>query len=417
MSKLAQLRERRNAKALEAKALNDKFPADKRMPKEDVERLDAILDEIADIDSEIKRTQRLAEAEAAANGSDLEALRNAATREPSKHGENTSALRSYLTGGIAALSDAQRQALQARITPDIRAAMSTTTNSEGGFTVAPEYMRSLEEAMKAFGGMLEVSNVIRTTSGALMNFPTADATAEEGEIVGQNTGPADGETTFGNTTLAVQRYSSKKIALPWELVQDSFLDIEAYVQGLLAIRLGRITNKHWTIGDGSNKPRGIVVGSAQGKVGVTGQTQAVTYDDLVDLEHSVNRAYRAMPGCGWMMADSSVRSVRKIKDGQGRPIFVPGYETGVPGGAPDTLMGRRITVNDDVPAMAANAKSILFGAFSKYVIRQVMDLTLFRMTDSVFTLNGQVGFVAFQRMGGNLVDAGGGVKHYANSAT
>jgi HK97 family phage major capsid protein len=46
-----------------------------------------------------------------------------------------------------------------------------------------------------------------------------------------------------------------------------------------------------------------------------------------------------------------------------------------------------------------------------------MDLTMFRMTDSAFTLNGQVGFVAFQRVGGNLVDAGGSVKYYANSAT
>ena len=67
--------------------------------------------------------------------------------------------------------------------------------------------------------------------------------------------------------------------------------------------------------------------------------------------------------------------------------------------------------------MAANAKSILFGDFRKYVIRDVMDLTLFRMTDSAFTLLGQVGFVAFMRSGGNLIDAGGAVKYYANSAT
>ena len=140
-------------------------------------------------------------------------------------------------------------------------------------------------------------------------------------------------------------------------------------------------------------------------------------DDLVDLEHSVNRAYRMAKKCGWMMADSSLKVVRKIKDGQSRPIFVPGYETGVPGGAPDTLLGRPITINDDVAAMAANAKSILFGDFRKYVIRRVMDLTMFRMTDSAFTLNGQVGFVAFMRMGGNLIDAGGAVKYYANSAT
>lgn len=417
MSKLAQLRERRNAKAQEARAIDSKYPADQRMPKDDVEKLDAILAEVEAIDAEIKRAQRLAESEAAERGEDLNALRNAATRTPGTHGDGTKALRAYLTGGIAALTEQQRAELSARQTPDIRAAMSTTTNSEGGFTVAPEYMRSLEEAMKAYGGMLEVSTLIQTATGATMNFPTADATAEVGEILGQNSGATDGETTFGNTSLVVYKYSSKKIALPWELVQDSFIDLEAYVQGLLATRLGRITNTHFTAGTGSSQPRGIVTGSALGKTGASGQTLTVTYDDLVDLEHSVNRAYRASPGCGWMMADTSLRVVRKIKDSQGRPIFVPGYETGVPGGAPDTLMGRPITINDDVPAMAANAKSILFGDFRKYVIRRVMDMTLFRMTDSAFTLNGQVGFVAFNRMGGNLIDAGGAVKHYANSAS
>jgi HK97 family phage major capsid protein len=283
--------------------------------------------------------------------------------------------------------------------------------------VATEYMRSLEEAMKAYGGMLEVATLIQTGSGADMNFPTADATAEVGEIVGQNAAATNQDTTFGNTALTVYKYSSKKIALPWELVQDSFLDIEGYIQGLLAIRLGRITNTHFTVGTGTGQPRGVVTAAALGKTGTTGQTLTVIYDDLVDLEHSVNRAYRTGPGVGYMMADSSLKVVRKIKDTNGRPIFVPGYEQGNPGGAPDTLLGRPITINDDVAAMAANARSILFGAFRKYVIRRVMDLTLFRMTDSAFTLNGQVGFVAFQRVGGNLVDAGGAVKYYANSAT
>jgi len=295
--------------------------------------------------------------------------------------------------------------------------MSTTTTTEGGYTVATEYMRSLEAAMKAYGGMLDVADIIRTASGADMNFPTTDATAEVGEIVGQNSAASGLDTTFGNTALSVYKYSSKKIALPWELLQDSFLDIEAYIQELLAIRLGRITNQHFTTGTGTGQPRGIVTGAALGKTGATSQTTTVIYDDLVDLEHSINRAYRRSAKFGFMMADSSLKVVRKIKDTQGRPIFVPGYETGAPGGAPDRLLGRPITINDDVAAMAANAKSILMGDFSKYKVRQVMDLTLFRMIDSAFTLNGQVGFVAFQRIGGNLVDAGGAVKYYANSAT
>ncbi len=417
MSKLAQLRERRTAKAQEAQALNSKFPVDQRMPKDEADRLDAILAEVEAIDVDIAREGKLAKMAAEQTDNLLQRVRDDATRDPSKHSENSKAMRAYLSGGIAALTDQQRTELSARVTQDIRAAMSTSTNTEGGYTVATEYMRSLEEAMKAWGGMLEVSTLIQTASGAAMNFPTADATAEEGEIVGQNSGATALDTAFGNTALDVYKYSSKKIALPWELVQDSFLDVEAYIQGLLATRLGRITNKHFTVGTGSSQPRGIVVASSLGKTGTSGQTATVTYDDLVDLEHSVNRAYRRAPGCGWMMADSSLKVVRKIKDSNGRPIFVPGYENSNPGGAPDTLLGRSITTNDDMDAMAANAKSILFGDFKKYVVRRVMDLTVFRMTDSAFTLNGQVGFVAFQRIGGNLIDAGGAVKHYANSAS
>lgn len=415
--KLTQLREHRDAKAKQARDLNAKYPADQRMPSADAADLDRILAEVEAIDAEIAREIKAQQLLADDPQRQHDALLNAATRDPSRQSGNSHALRAFLTGGLAGLTDEQRTALFARQTPDIRAAMSTTTSSEGGYTVATEYMRTLEEAMKAYGGMLEVSTLIQTASGAQMNFPTADATAEVGEIVGQNSAVALGETTFGNVALDVYKYSSKKIALPFELVQDSFLDIEAYIQGLLAVRLGRITNTHFTTGSGTGQPRGVVTGAALGKTGTTGQTLTAIYDDIVDLEHSVNRAYRAGGRCRFMMADSSLKVVRKIKDSQGRPIFNPGYEQGTPAGAPDTLLGRPITINDDVAAMAANAKSILFGDFSKYFVRRVMDLTLFRMTDSAFTLNGQVGFVAFQRIGGNLVDAGGAVKYYANSAT
>lgn len=425
MSKLAQLRERRNAKAKEANALNDKYPADQRMASDDATKMDALLAEIEAIDDEVGRETRLAKL---AGEQEIDTLRNQHTLDPAKHGnpERNAELRAFLRGGLQALDQAQLHGMRSRQNEDIRAAMnmpavmgamSTTTAGEGGYTVATEYARSVEQAMKAYGGMLQAGDDFRTSTGATMNFPTNDPTAEVGEIVGQNAAVTGADTTFGNIALDVYKYSSKKIALPFELVQDSMIDMEAFIQDILAMRLGRITNTHFTTGDGTSKPYGIVTGATLGKTGTTGQTATVIYDDLVDLEHSVNSAYRSMPGVAYMMADSSVKVIRKIKDGQARPIFVPGYEVGPPGGAPDRLMGRPIIVNDDVAAMAANAKSILFGAFKKYKIRRVMDLTMFRMTDSAFTLNGQVGFVAFQRMGGRLIDLGGAVKYYANSAT
>ncbi|MEX3918253.1 phage major capsid protein [Paraburkholderia sp. BR10872] len=418
-SKLSELREQRNAKAKLASEISNKYPPNRRMPAADAGRLDTLLAEVEAIDVEIAREHRRAQLAADDPAAQHAAALNAATRTPGAHGDESRALRAFMAGGISNMAEGDRTRMLARQTPDIRNAMSTTTSTEGGFTVATEYQRSLEIAMKSFGGMRQVAHALRTATGATMNFPTTDPTAEEGEIVGQN-GPVTAlDTTFSNLTLDVFKYSSKKIALPFELVQDSFIDIEAYIQALLAMRLGRIQNRHFTIGSGVGQPRGLVTAVGNGKVGATGQTVSVTYDDLVDLEHSIDPAYRDMPGVGYMMNDDSVRVIRKIKDGLGRPIFVPGYEADavINGGAPDRLMGRPITVNQDVPVMAANAKSILFGQMSKYVIRDVMDLTIYRMTDSAFTLNGQIGFVGFVRAGGNIIDAGGAVKAYVNSAT
>jgi HK97 family phage major capsid protein len=417
MSKLAQLRERRNTLAQQANALNDKHPATQAMPAADASEMDRLLGEIEGIDDAIGLENR-ANKLLAEQTDPLERQLQMATRDPSKQSDNAKALKAYLAGGLKNLSKEQLADLDRRVNPDIRAAMSTTTNAEGGFTVRPEYNIEVERAMKDYGGMLEAATMMNTGTGATMNFPTNDATSEVGAIVGQNTTVNRADATFANVSLDVYKYTSNDIALPWELIQDTFIDIEALIQDILAERLGRILNTHATVGTGTGQPRGAVTASALGKAGTTGQTLTVTYDDLVDLEHSVDPAYRRLPGVGFMMHDTSLRVVRKLKDSQGRPLFVPGYETTSPGGAPDKLLGRPIYINQDVPVMAANARSILFGAFKKYRVRRVMDLTIFRMTDSAFTRAGQVGFVAFNRMGGNLVDVGGAtIKHYANSAT
>lgn len=424
MSKLAQLREARDAKAKKVHEINARTPADQRMPAADAADLDNLLGEIEAIDREIAREQRLANL-AGENGPSEEELRNRHTRTPGAQTNPNSPLRAFLFGGIGNLSQDQLAELRARQAGgDMnaawnlpQAAMSTTTPAEGGFTVAPEFSQSMEVAMRAYGAMLGEGTRVRTRSGAQMNVPAGDPSNEEGEIVGQNGDTNGQDTAFSNITIDVYRYSSKKIAVPWELIQDSMFDIEGYIQDILAMRMGRIRGKHTSIGTGTGQPRGIVVGAGTGKTGATGQTTSVTYDDMVDLEHSVDPAYRSLPSIGFMMHDTSLARVRKLKDTNGRPIFVPGYEQGNPGGAPDRLLNRRIVINQDMPVMAANAKSILFGAFAKYWHREVMDFTLFRFTDSAFTLKGQVGFCAFQRCGGNLVDAGGAVKAYANSAT
>jgi len=367
---------------------------------------DARISEVDDLDARIARISAVNErvVSDALEGRALEATARAVR---DNGGDPRAVFHKWLRGGDGALNAADWGVVQNT--------MSTTTNSEGGFAVATEVATSILEALKAYGGMRAVADVIQTAQGNPINYPTSDGTSEVGELIGENTTATSADVVFGVKTLSTYKYSSKIVAVPYELLQDSSVDVEALVRNRLTTRLGRITNTHFTTGTGSSQPNGIVTASSAGKTGATGQTTSVIYDDLVDLQHSVDPAYRA--NGKFMMNDLTVRSVRKIKDGQSRPIFVPGYEVGVPGGVPDTLLGSPLVVNQDVAVMAASAKSILFGDFSNYKIRDVMDVSLFRFTDSAYTKLGQVGFLAWMRAGGQFVDVGGSVKHYANSAS
>lgn len=299
----------------------------------------------------------------------------------------------------------------------LRNTMSTTTPSEGGYTVAVQIAKSVADALKSLGGMRAVATVLQTSNGQTINFPTSDGTAEEGEIVAQNTSATDADPNFGTVAIPVYKYSSKVVTVPVELLQDAEIDVESFVVGRCTTRVSRVTNRHFTVGNNTNQPNGAVTAAGAGKIGATGQTTTVTVDDLIDLEHSVDNAYRELGRCRWMMHDQSFKAVKKLKDSTGRPLFIPGYD-GLGGKAPDTIMGYPVQINNHMATMAANAKSILFGDFSFYVIRDVVSATEFqRYTDSAYAKKGQVGFHLWTRAGGNFTDVGGAIKYYANSAT
>lgn len=295
--------------------------------------------------------------------------------------------------------------------PGIRAAQSVGTTTAGGFLVPQSFSDRLEVALKVFGGMLNEAEVLQTGSGADMPWPTVNDTTQTGAILAENASIPSQDVTFASVTLKSYMYTSKLIAVSLQLMQDSFVSVDNVVADLAGQRLGRILNSHFTTGTGSGQPNGVVTAAASGKVGTTGQTASVIYDDLVDLIYSVDKAYRA--GSKFMAADSSIKVVMKLKDSQNRPLWQPSVQAG----QPDMLMGYPVVVNNDVAAMAANAKSIIFGDFTKYKIRRVQGMTLLRLNER-YADNLQVGFFAFTRADGNLIDAGTNpVKYYANSAT
>jgi HK97 family phage major capsid protein len=319
----------------------------------------------------------------------------------------------WLRRGDAALSTDEWQT--------IRNTMPTTTPSEGGYSVQTSVATRVIDSLKYFGGMRSVANVISTGMGNTIQFPSSDGTAEVGEWIGQNTTATAADVVFGSVSLPVFKASSKIVAIPFELLQDSQVDVESFVVARLATRLGRITNTGYTVGNGTTQPNGVVTAAGTGFTAANATTQvtAITYASLVEVVHSVDPAYRHGGNTKWMMNDSSIKVIRKIVDGQSRPLFAPGYDTQIPGQTgyqPDTLMGYPIVLNQDVAAMAASAKSIIFGDFNYYTIRDVMDVTMFRFADSAYAKLGQVGFLAWMRTGGNLLDTGA-LKLFVNAAS
>ncbi|MBF9042961.1 phage major capsid protein [Rhodobacterales bacterium HKCCE4037] len=407
MQSIQDLRERRGTIA---EALNELVKKDEWNATDDQPKYDKMMADIDEIDAKIGRIEaanaRLAEE------TERDGLGEAAERiGRNSNDRGMQIYAKWLKGGDKALNEDDWS--------HVRATMSTTTGSEGGFTVDSEVASTVLDAMKAFGGMRQVSTVIQTSGVGQMSFPTSDGTSEEGEIIPENQTATDEDVTFGTIGLPVYKFSSKVVAVPFELLQDSSVDIEAFVNRRLAQRLGRVTNRMFTTGTGTAQPHGVQVAA---EVGVTAansssQVTAVTYDSLVNLQHSVDPAYREEGNTRWMFADATLRDIRKIKDTSGRPIFVPGYEQGNPGGAPDRILGDPFTINQNMPVMAASARSILYGDFSHYMIRDVMAMQTFRFTDSAYTKKGQVGFLAWMRSGGNLVDVGGAVKVFVNAAS
>jgi len=404
MSRIAQLREQLKNKAIECRRMLDNSGS-AALPKGDQEQYDRLTIEINDLHDAIAQEQKLLDLMADEHFKDVTPA-NKSNAEPVD--VNRSGYQNWLKNGLDGLTKEEMAAY--------RNTMSTTTGSEGGFTVPSLIANSLISSLKNYSSMRNVAEIITTQSGGPLAYPTSDGTAEVGEIVPENTQATALDVVFGTAALNCYKFSSKVVAVPMELLQDSGIDIEAMVNNRLAERIGRINNQLFTTGTGTGQPFGIVTRASSGAVLSTGKTVTFDFDDLVNLQESIDDSYNMGGNAKFMLSQSARRTLRKLKDTAGRPIWTPGYELGATAGIPDLLMGSQVVINNDMAVPAANAKSIIYGDLRRYMIRDSMQVSLFRFTDSAYTRFGQIGFLAWARSGGNLLDTGA-VKFLQHSAT
>lgn len=309
------------------------------------------------------------------------------------------AFNNFLKHGVAGLGPEDRAIMARRYDAgSIQAAQGTGSGGAGGFAVPDAALAPLVEALKQIGGVLPHCTIVPSQTGADLPIPTDNETAVEGEIVNENTEHSSGDVTLSQVVLSSFLYSSKIVRISVQLMDDAGFEFGVYVMKKLGERIGRITAKHWVTGDGALKPRGVVTAATVGKTAASGT--AVTYDELVDLLHSVDPIYRV--NGKWLMNDVTYGALRKLKDGQQRALYGD-----MAGAAPNMLLGHQISIDPNMPAMTTGNKAILFGDLKTYYVRLVKEPRVLRLEERYAEFL-QLGFLAFLRADGDLVDGGVG---------
>lgn len=287
--------------------------------------------------------------------------------------------------------DMAHKVLNLRLWNDAERRAQSTSTTAGGYLVPTGFLPSLEKSLLYFANHRDVARVIRTETGNPLQVPTVDDTSNSGERVAENSAFNSQDLTFGQVTLNAYLYNSKLVNVSIQLMQDSAIDVAGMLGELLGQRLGRIQASEFSTGTGSSQPQGIATGAAAGVTAAS--ATAIAVDDILGLVHSVDRAYRDPNTCRFAMHDSILLAVRKLKDSTNQPIFTESYRVG----EPDRILGYPVTVFNYMDSTIASTKrTILFGDFSKYVVRDAMDIQIVRM-DERYAEYGQVAFVALMR--------------------
>ncbi len=361
------------------------------------QRINADVDGLLQrIDTELERQQR------AASMGDLERrMASLIAPEPEQPArDEESRIRAFLKGETRSLVLSGAES---------RVQVKGTTTA-GGHTVPTSFYDQLVEHLIEVSGIMQAGpTVLRTTSGENLQIPktTAHGTAA---ITSENSAITASDSTFGQATLGAYKYG-RLVQVSRELVEDTAVDLLGYLARDCGRSVGNAFGAHAVTGTGSSQPAGVVTGSTAGVTGAAAVAGVFTADNLIDLFYSVISPYRASTSCAWLMRDATVAAIRKLKDQNDQYLWQPSLVVG----APETLLGKPIYTDPNVAAVAATAKSVLFGDMSAYFVRMVNDIRFERSDDYAFNTD-LVTFRCILRADGVLVDQTGAVKHFVGGA-
>ena len=379
--KYHEMLQKRETIARQMRELNDTVKTEKRSFDEtENKRWGDMLTEHDDLAAKIEREEQLRSID--------EKFANERQEEQRNDGGNTTeqrqaeAFTTFLRQGFSELTPEQKAEI---------CALGTGSGATGGFTVPTTFVNKVVESMKAFGGIANACQVINTANGAEMQWAVSDGRTEMGEMLAENTETGKQDPTFSQATLGAKKGSSKIILVSNEMLQDSGIDIDAFIARRIGQRLGRLEASQIVQGTGAgNNVNGLIK-----QVQLSHQAAAaaaVAYEDLIELKHAVDPAYRMGEGCRFAFNDATLKGMKLMKDGQGRPLWLPS----IAGVAPATIDGDQYVIDQALDGAETGKTSVLYGDFMNVILRRVTYQQLRRLTERYAEFD-QMGFIGFHR--------------------
>lgn len=277
---------------------------------------------------------------------------------------------------------------------DVKDVLSVGTDANGGYLVPDEYEKRLIDALQEQNFFRTLATVIQTESGThTIPVVSSHGTAAWMDENGLYT---ESDDKFSQITLSAYKLGTA-IKVSEELMNDSVFDLESYISTEFARRIGAAEEEAFLVGDGTKKPEGVFkkVKDTEGATTEIANT-TITFDSIMDVFHSLRSVYRNK--AIWILNDSTVKALRKIKDTNGNYIWQPS----VVAGQPDTILNRPYRTSIYAPELKEGNVPILFGDFSYYWIAERQGRSFKRLSE-LYAANGQIGFLASERVDGKLI--------------
>lgn len=277
------------------------------------------------------------------------------------------------------------------MTPEERALVKRNLDGTTANVLVPHSISTqIEMALAGKSAFLQAADMITTLNGGELVLPTINDTNAAAQIVAMYAQNTHNKVNFGSITMKAYTYRTPTIALAYELIQDSVVNLEAFIVDLLADRFARGINRDITNGTGVEQPQGIVTAAKQ--VALSGE--GIMYDDLIALRKAIKSGYHG--NASYMMNTVTECDLMLMKDGNDRPLWLPSMRDG----APATILGKPVVINDDMAD-----RQVVYGDLKKYKVRMTKEFSVKVLNEALAEFL-SIGMIGYGRADGRLADAG-----------